>query len=358
MRGKFLVTALSIGAMACAQQGKLAVRPLPTTLAQGDRPVSFRVAEAAGQFALGNVALALESYRKALREDPQSIDALVGRATCYDVFGRFDLSRRDYEAALALAPADTQLLSLFAASLLRQGHGQEAAAVQREILSRNIPAGPATSVTVALPVARQVLAQTIALAPVAAPILAPTPTPTPTPTLTPRPTPMPAAAVSRAPAPTPAPTLSPRPAIRLERLSLGEVALVTSAPAQLARSPKLGAVDHPSSLIRFAALQVSSLRPLAMGTSALRPMLILNAARNEGIAGRTRDFLAGRGLGGALIGDAPRVLVRTVIIAPPSERARALRLAKLFSVTPLMRPGTRLTLVLGRNAIRPTLLRG
>lgn len=87
-------------------------------------------------------------------------------------------------------------------------------------------------------------------------------------------------------------------------------------------------------------------------------MLILNAARNEGIAGRTRHYLAGRGLGGALIGDAPRVLVRTVIIAPPSERARALRLAKLFSITPLLRPGTRLTLILGRNAVRPSLLRG
>ena len=45
-------------------------------------------------------ALALEAYRKALREDPQSVGAMMGIATCYDRMGRFDLSRRHYEMAL------------------------------------------------------------------------------------------------------------------------------------------------------------------------------------------------------------------------------------------------------------------
>jgi tetratricopeptide (TPR) repeat protein len=319
MRRKILIAALSVGAVACAQQGKLAIRPLATSLAQGDRPVSFRVAEAAGQFRLGNVALALESYRKALREDSQSIDALVGRAACYDVFGRFDLSRRDYEAALALAPADTRLLGLFAASLVRQGHTEEAAAVQREIASRISPASPGQSVTVALPVARPAPAETIAPATV---------------------------------------ELSPQTGLRLERLSLGEVALVTTALTPIGAPQKTRVADSLSSLIRSAAVQPSSLRPFAPTQTALRPILILNAARSEGLAGRTRHYLAGRGLGPSLIGDAPRVIARSMIIAPRSERARAQRLARIFAITSLTKPGTRLTLVLGRDLVRAALPRG
>jgi len=368
MRGKILVAALTVAATACAQQGKLAIRPLPTALAQGDRPVSFRVAEAAGQFALGNVALALESYRKALREDPQSIDALVGRAACYDAFGRFDLSRRDYEEALALAPADTRLLGLFAASLMRQGLAEEAAAVQREMAARVHPSAPASSVTIALPVARPASAETIALAAaVSAPTLAPAPAQSSALTIAPASiAPASRAAPAEAPAPAPAPDPAPAPApveflpqagIRLERLSLGEVALVTRIPPAASRPPKARAAENPSSLLRFAAAQPSSLRPFAPSQPAVRPILVLNAARSQGLAGRTRHYLAARGLGTALIGDAPRVLARTVIIAPPSERKRALRLARAFSITPLMRPGTRLTLLLGRDSVRPSLQR-
>jgi len=366
MRGKILVAALSVGAAACAQQGKLAIRPLPTALAQGDRPVSFRVAEAAGQFALGNVALALESYRKALREDPQSIDALVGRAACYDAFGRFDLSRRDYEDALALAPADTRLLGLFAASLMRQGLAEEAAAVQREMAARVRPAAPASSVTVALPVARAAPTETIAVAAAvspSAPTLAPAPAQSSAPIIAPISRAAPAEAPVPAPAPNPAPAPAPveflpQAAIRLERLSLGEVALVTRMPPSASRPPKARAAENPSSLLRFAAAQSSSLRPFAPSQPAVRPILVLNAARSQGLAGRTRHYLAAHGLGTALIGDAPRVLARTVIIAPPSERKRALRLARAFSITPLMRPGTRLTLLLGRDSVRPSLQRG
>lgn len=307
MHKKFLIAALYVGAVACTQQGRLAVRPLSTALAQGDYPVSYRVAEAAGQFALGNVALALESYRKALREDPQSIAALSGRAACYDAFGRFDLSRRDYEAALAVAPADTRLLGLLANSLLRQGRGDEAASVQREIAARANPASSAIGVTLPLPVAREASAATIALAPASV-------------------------------------DLSSEPRVRLERLSLGEVALLTTAPLSPLR-PLKPRVAEPG-------------RPPTPAAPTLRPILVLNAARSKGLAGRTRHYLARFGLGPALIGDAPRPRARTLILAPPSERARALLLAGAFAITPLTRPGTRLTLVLGRDAVRVPLPRG
>ena len=129
------VTVLAVAACG-GHQGTLSVRPIPTKLAAGVKPVPFRIAEARGQLALGNVALALESFRKALREDPASVDALAGLATCYDRMGRFDLSRRNYEAALAIAPADTQLLAALAGSLELQGRSAEATSVRMEITER------------------------------------------------------------------------------------------------------------------------------------------------------------------------------------------------------------------------------
>ncbi|MEO7787923.1 MAG: LytR C-terminal domain-containing protein [Sphingomicrobium sp.] len=330
MRRNLLVAALSIAAIACTQQGKLSVRALPSPLAQGAHPVSYRVAEAAGQFALGNVALALEGYRKALREEPDSIDALIGRAACYDAFGRFDMSRRDYEAALALAPADASLLGLFAASLLRQGRGEEAASVRGEIQARRLvgaaPAMVAAAVTLTLPVAREMSAEgiTLALLP-AAPI------------------------VGEAVLP---PSAAP---VRLERLSLGEVALVTTPGRRFPDlSPARVAVQQ-SSLVKTAAAFVPSLRPdlpAAVAARSQRPILVLNAARSQGLASRTRSYLAARGFGPALIGDAWQPRERSLIIAPPSERRRALQLARTFAFPPQTIVGTRLTLVLGRDALR------
>ena len=93
-----------------------------------------------------NVALALESYRKASREDPGSVQALLGMATCYDMMRRFDLSRRNYEAALALAPASPEILNRFASSLDQQGAAIEAAEVRQEIALRAARAASNTTV--------------------------------------------------------------------------------------------------------------------------------------------------------------------------------------------------------------------
>ena len=109
--GKFLVSAAVLAVGACTgESGKLEIRSTPTALAPGEHPVSFRVAEARGQLALGNVALALEGFRKAWREDPDSVVALAGMADCYDRMGRFELSRRNSEAAWARAPSNLDLL--------------------------------------------------------------------------------------------------------------------------------------------------------------------------------------------------------------------------------------------------------
>lgn len=135
--GTILWGVATLAIAACTgSSGELRVRPMPTPLAGGERTVPFRIAEARGQFALGNVALALEGFRRALREDPASVDALTGIAACYDAMARFDLSRRHYEAGLAIAPGDTRLLTAFASSLDQQGRRAEAASVRTEISQR------------------------------------------------------------------------------------------------------------------------------------------------------------------------------------------------------------------------------
>src|SRR5687768_4437664 len=126
--GKIVGTVAMLSIAACGgEQGKLQIRPIGASLATGLKAVPARIAEAQGQLALGNVALALEAFRKAAREDPGSIDAMAGIAACYDRMARFDLSRRHYEAALAVAPGDPRLLAAFAASLDLQGRSTEAA---------------------------------------------------------------------------------------------------------------------------------------------------------------------------------------------------------------------------------------
>ncbi len=336
--------ALALFAASCGTSGKLAIKPLPSALAEGRHPVSFRVAEALGQFALGNVALALESYRKALRDEPASIDALTGVAACYDAMGRYDMSRRYYEEALALAPADTRLLGMLAASLLQQGRAEEAAAVRREAAARIalVAAGSAATVSASpsalvasssinlplpLPVARLSGETTVQL-PVA------------------RRLPLPLAVAASAE--------NARGTPHLERLSLGEVALVT-VPTPV-RQSTVYARTFGASPTRAAATTTPA-QSLARAKAVPAPLLVLNAARSQGLAGRARRYLSSRGFAQAFVGDAPKVRARTVIIAPASERARAVKLARSFAVVPLIIEGRRLTVVLGRDAMSQPALR-
>jgi Flp pilus assembly protein TadD len=93
---KTYLAILSFGAVVLTSCGTqmVEVRSIKQPLAQGRQPANFRLAEGNAQLLLGNVGLAVESYRKALREEPDNIDAIAGLATCYDRMGRTDLSRR------------------------------------------------------------------------------------------------------------------------------------------------------------------------------------------------------------------------------------------------------------------------
>lgn len=353
---RILLTAASALVLSgCAQTGELAIRAKPTGLAAGEHPVSFRIAEAQGQFALGNVALSLEGFRKALREDPGSIDAMNGIAACYDRMGRFDLSREHYEMALAIAPSDPRLYANFALSLQMQGRHNEARAVRAELASRR-SAGQAAVAALATaeaesPTGSTQLPQSLQATSAEQPALAASelnwsaiPLPAPIPVARPSGAGMPsiaepATSVSIA-LPLAEPPLDSPSRARLERLSLGEVALVTSGPLQWKRR----SAERPQHA-RLAAHRAAQ-------ASLPAGLILLNAARSKGLAARTRALLHRDGMHRVTIGDAAQVRRSSVIAYPAGRRAEALKLASRLGFALQHKPGSdnRLVVYLGRDA--------
>jgi hypothetical protein len=306
------ILALAIAAATASCGGsELSVRPIKTVLAQGQQPVSFRVAEGNAQLALGNVGLAIEAYRKALRDQPDSVAAMTGLATCYDQMGRHDLSRRHYEMALAVAPANTDLYLLFAQSLEAQGQRDEAARVKTELAARVVAPEASREVPGSVPVLPPPPAQRVTVA------LAPPPS---------------------------APVAVERPAgVRLERLSMREVVLVTAAQPRW--EVKTVARTATSTTIRFDK------KPQPRVT-------LLNAARVQGLAARTRAYLAVRGFSGAKIGDAPTVRRQSAIVYGSADSRRAERLAAQFGFALERQEGNAgVVILLGRDAARDAALR-
>src|SRR6059058_2404505 len=132
MRGAgFLLVSASLAVAGCAATHDLQVRPI------ADQGAKFRyggdlLGQGRAQLALGNAGLALETFRKLLREQPASAEAFAGIAACYASMGRYDLERANYEFALAYAPNDPAFLSALANSLERLGESDQAAQVRSE----------------------------------------------------------------------------------------------------------------------------------------------------------------------------------------------------------------------------------
>ena len=338
---------ISLGAVLAASacsSSELSVRSIASPLAAGKQSVNFRLAEGNSQFALGNVALALEAYRKALREDPASVDAMVGLAACYDRMGRPDLSRRHYEMALATQPAEPALYVAFAQSLDSQGRAPEAARVKAELAARVVAPEAARAVPGTVPVLPPPPAPsvTVALAPPrSAPVAVDLPR---------------AGQMARADAVVSA---EPRPGARLERLSMGEVALITKGPIQWEGHTVVRTAR--STTIRFAPKLAS--RP-ATSTQPATTVTLLNAARVQGLAARTRQYLASRGFRGTAIGNAPVVRQQSVILYLAADRVRAERIAAQFGfalqrqANPASPAARGMTILLGRDAARDEALAG
>ena len=391
MRGgaKLLVCAAALSVAGCGGgQGELTIRATKGPLSAASQPVPERIAQARAQLAMGNAALALEAFRRALRDDPASVDATAGVAASYDLMGRFDLSRRYYEAALAMQPASTMILTALAASLTRQGRTDEAAAIRAEIRQRlaavEAPSAPATQVPAPSfePIAIAALDPNLSSAelsggqltdlPAASPVFEPDEVPKPALAAADGPTARPAAPTAAAvgqsitvklPPPRPvatialaeAPVTKPAPApelpkaaeqaptrARLERLSLGEVALVTTEQPRW--RPTLVAANARTSTIRFVPLKQAARRTLP-------GIRLLNAARIQGLAARTRATLVGRGWRGMAIGNATTVRPKSLVLYPAASKAMAQRLAAQFGFALARRPSSRqVTVLLGRDA--------
>jgi len=311
-RGASLIWTVAAIAAASCSTSSIEVRSIKQPLAGGTQPANFRVAEGVSQLALGNVALASEAFRKALREQPDNVPALIGLATCYDRMGRGDLSRRHYEMALAVDPANTEVYSLFAQSLDSQGQRDEAARVKTELAARVVAPEAPRDVPGSVPVLPPPPAQSVTVA------LAP-----------PRSAPV---AVER-----------PVASLRLERLSMREVALVTRP------EPKWEA----RTIVRTATSTT-----VQFERKVQPAVTLLNAARVQGLAARTRAYLAMRGFRGAEIGDAPAVRKQSAILYSAAEAPRAQRLAAQFGFALERREANKggLTILLGRDAAREAVL--
>lgn len=81
---------------------------------------------------VGQLGLALEAFRTALRRDRASIASLNGMAVTYDELGRYDVSRRYFQQALELNPQAPETLNNIGRSLLRQGKFEAALPLLRE----------------------------------------------------------------------------------------------------------------------------------------------------------------------------------------------------------------------------------
>ncbi|TPE61817.1 tetratricopeptide repeat protein [Sandaracinobacter neustonicus] len=113
--------------------------------ASGPDPVVGASAEAAREMGkawlgLNKVPEALQAYRQALAQDPDSVEALNGMAVCFDRLGRFEDARTHYEAALGIDPTSPVLLNNYGLSLYLQGAYDESARFLRLAAAAGDPA--------------------------------------------------------------------------------------------------------------------------------------------------------------------------------------------------------------------------
>ena len=285
---------------------------------------------------------------------------------------------------MAVAPGDARLYANLALSLDLQGRTAEAASVRAEMASR-LAAGQAASAALVAaeppepqqpqPVHAEVeqprpapvldtapaveQAAAIAVASpqiaVAAPVLVtpdpvrvaeqqPRPTPAPSPAPTPLPRPAPAVSMALATVAPPAePVRDASSGPRLQRVSMGEVALVTAGP------------------VRWQARSAERPQATALARTTFRPapvirLTLLNAARTQGLAARTRLLLQRQGFAASriAIGNAARVQRSSVVLYPAGRRADAARVAAQLGFALRHRPAAdnRLIVLLGRDAVR------
>ena len=112
-----------LASMGCTATPQLNIKPIQRG---ASNPTGDAYAEAKRQLEAGNMALAVDGFRRAVRQSPESVDALNGLAVAYDNLGRFDLSRRFYELALAADPTSAKVRHNMEVSRRMQGVTEQA----------------------------------------------------------------------------------------------------------------------------------------------------------------------------------------------------------------------------------------
>ncbi len=137
---KSLMTILGLGAMlllgACGTSLPDA-RPAfgYSGLQDGDGPLT-NYQQGKVNFQAGRYGLAIERFRMAMAEQPESVEAVNGLAASYDQIGRFDLAERYYRRALAMDPNSAQTLNNLGYSLHLQGKHDLAVALFKDAIRR------------------------------------------------------------------------------------------------------------------------------------------------------------------------------------------------------------------------------
>jgi hypothetical protein len=401
--GKILALGACIAATGCVAAHEVQIRPIADP-ASKVRYGGGLLAQARAELALGNVGLALETFRKIQRDQPESSDVFAGIAACYAVMGRYDVARANYEFALAYSPDNPALLTALASSLDRLGEIDQAAQVRAEVSRLSAPAVhrspekvaftpdgvPRAFIVAALPPPAPVRAtssqtavktaqpQSNASVPVASP--APPRAPTPEPKIEtavatiPQPstphTPIPAQPLplKRSAAEIAQARADMQPGPYLERKSPGEVTLITTArlvqlaqlnrtradPLQATRS-ETASGNRPKSPELPSSSQLAATAPRWVPlrqASAPQEIQLLNAARSQGLAARTRNALLDRGWRKIAIGDARAVRQRSLVLYAPAHASVARRLAARFHCKTRKAAGIRNVIVLlGRDSV-------
>lgn len=411
MRGAnlFLLGAAGLTVAGCATSNPVQVRAI------ADPGAKFRyggglLAEGRAQLALGNAGIALETFRKLQREQPESAEAFAGIAACYAAMGRYDIARANYEYALAYAPSDARLLTALASTLERLGEGDKARGVRAEAARLSAPAAVAqarsaapapagvpqiASLTVKLPqptlaapkpavlpeveIAKAEFTATAVAVSAAGPVVVSKAMLTPGPELS-----LPREEQAPAPAPTPAP--QPKPQVMLAekpremefgraevrpfegpyliRSSRAEVALITTARpqwiapsadgARLAEQRPQSAPVLPKPMARQPVLAAATqVRWVPLRYASTPTIQILNAARSQSLAARNRTALLDRGWRKIGIGDARRVRQRSLVLYTPAREMIAKRLAAHFHCSAVRSQAVAgVVVLLGRDSVR------
>jgi tetratricopeptide (TPR) repeat protein len=323
---------LTVSAIGCTHS-KLAVRslPVPESASTADEA---SLAKGRMLFARGEFALAADAFQKAARYDPKSADAYNGLAASYDQLGRYDLSRRYYELALAQSPEDGRVLRNFARSMLRQGDQlaarkliAEAAALEHDGTSQAAgqaqpqPSAPAAPVQQAYADGASPSSVTMSIAPEPLPAAAPV-TVANSPSLFQRV----AATVIEA----------------FPQSQSGVNVLLDAPAARVAPAPRAAPAPVPAQAVAPAI------------ASSIPHLHIMNAVGRKRQAARMSSYLKQDGWATISTGDSRNKLMRSRILFGAADAAAARKLAATLPFQPRlqrMRNAPAMFLLLGRDAL-------